>query len=210
MVFSTKEAKTFVESSSKYLSAGIVDNVNISEVKFNTSPQGNKFISITFMKNDSTVNMTAWEPKLFPGESQDSLKDKYLKIIYRLGQIVESFYPVGDPATECEVENFEQLAKWFIDAMENRDKTKLVRVKFVYNKDGYLTVPNYAKYRFIEPMEKPENWDKDPVEINDRDQLTRPIIADPVKSTANPFKSEIETQTTTVDTVEQPKGDLPF
>lgn len=212
-MFSTKEAKTFVESESKYLSAGIVDDVNIQEVKFGVSPNEKaEYISTTFVKNDSTVNMTVWKPKLFPGETEADLKNKYLKVLYRLNQIVEAFYPVGDPATECEANDFAQIAEWYIKAIEGRDKTKLTRTKFVYNKNGYLSVPTYAKYRFIEPMQKPENWPYSAVEIIDRDQIVRPITADPVKSSVNPFKVE-ETNTTTVESLDMQKSnvsDLPF
>lgn len=222
-MFSTKEAKAFVNSESKYLSAGIIDNVNVQEVKSGISPnKGSRFISITFVKNDSTVNTTFWEPGSFPSDTPDKVKEKFLRIMFRLTQIVEAYYPIGDPATECQVENFTQLSDWFINVMNARDKSKLARAKFVYNKEGYLALPSYAKYRFIEPMEKPENWTEAPVEIlTDKDVLIRPIIADPVKSNANPFTSD-QTQTTTVPTYtipeakqqpieqDQPKSDLPF
>lgn len=223
MLFSTKDAKAFVNSESKYISAGIVDNIDIQEVKSAISPnKGSKYISITFSKGESTVNTTIWEPGGF-SDTPEKVKEKFLKTMFRLTQIVEAYYPVGDPATECQVENFSQLSDWFINAMNNRDKSKLARAKFVYNKDGYLALPSYAKYRFIEPMDKPENWTEEPLEIfADKDVLVRPVIADAVQSTANPFKAAIvEPQTTTAPTYmtpeanmqplqDQPKSDLPF
>lgn len=199
-MFSTKEAKAFVNSESKFLSAGIVDNIDIKEIRQGVSPnKGSKYISVTFVKNDSTVNSTFWEPGSQPNDTQDKIKERFLKTMCRLTQIVESYYPVEDPMTECQVENFDQLASWFINVMNARDKSKLVRVKFVYNKDGYLSLPTYAKYRFIEPMDKPENWTEEPVTISDRDQMIRPVVADPVKSNANPFKAQTESKTTTAN-----------
>ena len=158
-MFSTKEAAAFILADNKYLSSGIVDDITISEVKYEKSPNGNKYISVTLSKDEATVNMTIWESKKFSSQETDAyLQKKCYTVMGRLQQIVKAYYPVNDPATECEVATFDDLANWFINAINNRDKSKLVRIKIVYDNKGFLSLPTYAKYTFIEPMAKPANW----------------------------------------------------
>lgn len=218
--FSTKAAKTFVESESKYLSAGIAEDVVIESARFETSPTGAKYITTNLKKGDSIVNMTTWEPKQWPGDTEDALKGKYLKVIYRLSQVLEAIYPVGDPILDFEGKDFSDIVQWYIGAVEKSDKTKLVRAKFTYSRKGYLTLPEYAKYRFVEPMVKPANWPYEDVAINDRDILVRPVIADAnTDATQNPFTPGATTMnattapqnTQTLATAQQPvASELPF
>ena len=53
-MYSTKNA---VESSngSSYMAAGIHDNVTISSVKTDKSPNGNEFLEITFVDKDGDI-----------------------------------------------------------------------------------------------------------------------------------------------------------
>ena len=62
-MYSTKNA---IESSngSSYMSAGIHDNVTLTEVKVDKSPNGNDFLEITFTdENGRTVTETEWQNK---------------------------------------------------------------------------------------------------------------------------------------------------
>ena len=64
------------------------------------------------------------------------------------------------------------------------DKTKKIRIKVVYNKSGYTTLPNYAQYTFVESMDIPT--DKSKIRILSIDTMERPQ-ADKEVVVNNPF-----------------------
>lgn len=80
--------------------------------------------------------------------------------------------------------SFEEFANEVVTYLNNADKSKLLRVKVVYNKDGYTTLPSYAKYTFIEPMVLPEGSASAIVELG-IDQFTKPVTADSEKTVTN-------------------------
>lgn len=93
------------------------------------------------------------------------------------------------------------------DMLNKVDKSKKLRVKVVYNDKGYTTLPNYAKYTFIEPMELAEGKASSIAMLN-IDQFTKPVVADKEVKNDNPFNatsSETNTQALT-----DPTNDLPF
>ena len=93
--------------------------------------------------------------------------------------------------------------------MNKVDKETLLRIKFVYNNRGFVTLPIYAKFQFIERMDTP----KSNIKILDKDQLIRPVVADTeVKVNtdylATPGTSLGSSENTTSTT--QVNSDLPF
>lgn len=210
-MYSTVEAKKFNQSTSKYMSGGINANVVLSNYRFDVSPTGKRFLEVTFENvNGQTVTKTEWEPLKWEGESEESFQKKQMNYAGRLAQIIDCYYT----ANEFSGASYEELAKWFISSLDSADKTKKLNVKVVYNDKGYPTLPTYSKYTFIEPAEKPETWSGKPLEIMGIDQITRPVIADQVTSTPNPFMAGAAT-TTAAPTFSQPVStapvsDLPF
>ena len=93
---------------------------------------------------------------------------------------------------------FEGWAKEVADYLNKADKSKLVRVKIVYDNKGYTTLPSYAKYTFIEPMTVSKE-NSAIVELG-IDNFTRPIIAD----------NEEVVDSLKVTTNEENPNDLPF
>ena len=79
------------------------------------------------------------------------------------------------------------------------NKNILLRVKIVYNKKGYTTLPNYCKFTFIEPMNLPEGEKSKIAELS-IDQFTKPVIADVETKDTNPL----------METSSDSAGDLPF
>lgn len=192
-MYSTKKAKEYNQVVSKFLSSGIHEDVVLESVRYGLSPnQGSKFIEIVYSKNGQTVAKTEWEPKRWGNQDEQEFENKNLNFIGRLQQILECFYDVNDPKLDCECETFEQLANWFIQLIDNRDKSKLLKLKVVYNKDGYACTPDYSKYSWIEPMDATEEWftavKREKMIIRGNDKIERPIVADKVQTVANPFQ----------------------
>lgn len=90
-------------------------------------------------------------------------------------QILNCYYK--DEELDFNGESFEQFAQWITDMLNKVDKSKKLRAKIVYNDKGYTTLPNYAKYTFIEPMELPEGQSSSIAMLN-IDQFTKPVVAD--------------------------------
>lgn len=216
-MYSTIAAKQFSQTTSKYLSGGIVNDVVLTGVKFETSPTGKKFIEIGFEKDGQIVTKTEWEPQRRAMDTDERMAEKERNLAGRLSCYVDCFYDSSTPGIEFEGSSYTELANWFINLMSKVDKTKKLNIKVVYNEEGYPTLPGYYKYTFIEPAEKPETWSKKPIEIRGIDQITKPVVADAAPTTSNPFQqptttaAPIQGATTTTVTDEQPIGyPLPF
>lgn len=217
-MFSTKKAKEYNQTLSKFLSVGIHENVDIESVKLGTSPnKGSKFIEIVYVKDGQTVTKTEWEPQRWGNQTDKEFDAKNHNFIGRLQQILECYYDANDPAIECECETFDQLANWFINLINNRDKSVLVRLKVVYNKDGYTCTPDYSKYAFIEPMSADETWfttvKREKMVIRSNDKMERPIVADKVQTVANPFQESTSTSVPEFGestSTQEVKEELPF
>lgn len=219
-MYSTTAARQYAQTTSKYLSGGIVKDAIISNCKFEVSPTGKEFIEITIEKNGQTVTKTEWKPQMTDRDTPESFTQKEMNMAGRLSQYIDCFYDATDPNLNFEGSSFTELANWFVSLISKADKTKKINVKVVYNDKGYPTLPTYYKYPFIEPAEKSEKWTKPAIEILGIDQITKPVIADTVAAVPNPFQQPTATSApiqgaTTVASdlpfaAEQPGSPLPF
>ena len=188
-------------TTTKVATAGINENVTFFKAESKKSPnQGNPFIELTFKTSDGLfVTHTEWAPTKFEGMSDADLEAKYDTQYARMLQILECYYP--EDQLNFNGETFVEFANWLVGLLENVDKSVLLRVKFVYNNKGFLALPSYAKFKFIERMDTKESL----IKILNKDQLTSPVPpAD--KETVNP--NPLNTSTT-VETTANPNG-LPF
>jgi len=196
-MYSKDRAANIVKKDVKFLSAGINEDVVLKEVKCELSPNNNYFLEIVFEKNGATLTHTEWEPVLNNfTTTQEQLQQKADNQYSRMLQILNCFYK--DEEINFNGETFKEFAKYVVDMLNAADKTKKLRVKVVYNDRGYTTLPKYAKYTFIEPMEMPEGKSSS-IAILGIDQLTKPVIADAEVPAGNPLNTETEK-----------KNDLPF
>lgn len=195
MLYSKDRAANISKSDIKYIPAGINENVLLQSAKYERSPKGKDFLEITFIKNGATLTHTEWEPKMADFiTTEEALQQKVDKQYSRMLQILTCFYP--ETALNFNGETFKEFAEWVVGLLNAADKNKKLRVKVVYNNKGYTTLPSYAKYTFIEPMELPEGETSAITELN-IDKFIRPVIADTETPTDNPFEpnTKIETQT---------------
>ena len=120
-------------------------------------------------------------------------------------QILNCYYK--DEELDFNGESFEQFAQWITDMLNKVDKNKKLRAKIVYNEKGYTTLPNYAKYTFIEPMELPEGQASSITMLN-IDQFTKPVVADKEVKNDNPFSTT--PVATNTQALTDKTDDLPF
>lgn len=200
MLYSKDRAVNIVKSDIKFIPAGINENVVLKSVKTDKSPNGNYFLEFTFEKDGATLTHTEWEPKM--GNfvtTQEQLEQKTDNQYSRMLQILTCYYPLD--ILNFNGESFKEFAEWIVQLLNAADKNKKLRVKVVYNNKGYTTLPSYAKYTFVEPMELPEGKKSAITQLN-IDQFTKPVVADVEKKEENPFAPQVE-ETKKTD-------DLPF
>ena len=200
-MYSTKQAIKSANTS-KYMSAGIKDNVKLAEVRVDKSPNGNDFIEITFSDEDGrTVTMTEWKNKINSWiKDETELQKNDDKQFGRILQILSCFYP--DEALQVELDSFSSMINWVNTMLGNVIATnKLLRLKIVYNNSGYTTTSHNGI--FIEPMDVTQTE----IEKLPRDRFERPVVADQEPST-DPLA--VPTSTSTPESTSENNDNLPF
>ena len=196
-MYSKERARQIIKNDIKYIPAGIQENVALRSARVTTSPQGNLFLEIVFEKDGATLIQTEWKPTQFGNMTVEDVQKKEDNQFSRMMQILLCFYK--DEELIFNSTTFEGWAKEISDYLNKADKTKLLRVKIVYNNKGYTTLPTYAKYTFIEPMTISKE-DSTIVELG-IDKFTRPIVAD---------KEEVVDPINTTTETEEDSNGLPF
>ena len=190
-MFSTELANKIetVEASGR-IPAGIIEDVVISEVRVETSKNGNVYIAFTFDKDGATASQTEWEPrKLSDMEVSRYLNSSINQVKHTL-QILECYYP--KEVLNFKGETFKEFANWVKALMDKADLSKKLRVKFVYKDNGYIELPKYCMYTFIEPMTVSKEESK--IAELSIDQFTKPIVADKEVPVINPLDTTTETK----------------
>lgn len=203
MGYSKKAAQEVSDFKSKYMPAGINENVTLDKVEVKTSPNGNKMFDITFVnESGQTAVHTEWEPKMAPWmKDKSDLERNQARQFKKMLQILLCFYK--DEQINFEGEDFMSFANYIATMLNAADKTKKLRLKLVYNKDGYTTIPTAVDDTFIEPMDVTESN----IKITAKDVVVRPVIADKEIKNDNPFTTP-EVATTTFNNSDP--NELPF
>lgn len=132
-----------------FLDAGIHENVALVGARKGTATNGNSFIELTFDKNGSKLKHTEFKPSVGSFMTEEMVNEKTTKQASRIMDILKCFYTEEQLAFDGEYDAF---TTWAVALLEGADKTKLVRIKAVYGRTGYVTLPPQAGYTFIEPM----------------------------------------------------------
>ena len=207
MGYSKKAAQEVSDFKSKYMPAGINENVRIDKVEVKTSPQGNKMFDITFInESGQTAVHTEWEPKMAPWmKDKSDLERNQARQYKKMMQILLCYYK--DEQINFEGESFAEFANWIATMINVADKSKLLRLKLVYNKDGYTTLPTAVDDPFIEPMTLADG-EEYKIKINAKDVVVRPVVADKEIKNDNPFMTTTPEVATAA--FSSPTSDLPF
>lgn len=183
MGYSKKAAQEVSDFKSKYMNAGINEGVSIDKVEVKVSPNGNKMFDITFINEQGqTAVHTEWEPKMAPWmKDKSDLERNQARQFKKMLQILMCYYT--DEQINFEGEDFMSFANYIATMLNAAGKTKKLRLKLVYNKDGYTTIPTAVDDTFIEPMDVAESK----IQITAKDIVVRPVIADKEVTVNNPF-----------------------
>lgn len=189
------------EFNSNYIPVGINDNITLKEVSVEKSPQGKDFLRVTFEnETDQTAEFTEWKNEKNMWVKTDAdLQNKDNQQFGRIIQLINCFTTTPD----VEINSFDEMIKWVKGILDPfiKDKKKL-RLKVIYNKNGYTQVSKYGTY--VEPMDVTESQ----IKLFKNDLLERPVKADAEKPAdplaTNPIK--VDTPVTETENVDE----LPF
>lgn len=187
MIYSTELANKIETTDvlkSKYLEAGIHNDVQLVGAEVDKSINGNTFLEVRFTKEGQELVHTEWESTKKPNESDEECQLRGSKQVKRIMQILGCFYP--KQLLTFTGSSYKEFVDWVANLLNAADKNILVKVKIVYNKKGYTTLPNYCKFTFIEPMNLPEGETSKIAELS-IDQFTKPIVADTEVKETNPL-----------------------
>lgn len=203
MGYSKEKAVKIEDFKSKYMPVGINENCSLVEASVKLSPTGKPILQINFENEDNQVLFhTEWEPRMGGFiDTVEKLDDNMNKQYRRMLEILLCFYK--DEEIDFNGEKFIDFANYVADKLNNADKSIKLRIKVVYNKDGYTTLPNSVSRKFIEPMTvSKENSE---IVIDPKyDIIVRPIVADK-ETTVETLPNTTNTQNTEVN-----DNDLPF
>ncbi len=208
MIYSTDLANqvtlTNNSNNTKYLEAGIHDNVKFTSVKTAVSPTGKNFIEFRFEKDGKELVHTEWEPKERVEDTEEQNQNKATNQVTRINRILRCFYP--KEVLNFTGSSYKEFTNWVVAMLNAANKDTLLKVKVVYNKDGYTTLPNYVKFAAIEPMNIPMGFYEEGKnesmirEITGIDLFVKPVVSDKETVEVNPLEVKQEA----------PSDDLPF
>ena len=208
MIYSTDLANqvtlTNNSNNTKYLEAGIHDNVKFTSVKTAVSPTGKNFIEFRFEKDGKELVHTEWEPKERVEDTEEQNQNKATNQVTRINRILRCFYP--KEVLNFTGSSYKEFTNWVVAMLNAANKDTLLKVKVVYNKDGYTTLPSYVKFAAIEPMNIPMGFYEEGKnesmirEITGIDLFVKPVVSDKETVEVNPL--EVKTEATS--------DDLPF
>lgn len=207
MIYSTDLANKITlnnSSNTKYLEAGIHDNVKFTSVKTAVSPTGKNFIEFRFEKDGKELVHTEWEPRERAEDTEEQNQNKATNQVTRINRILRCFYP--KEVLNFTGSSYKEFTNWVVAMLNAANKDTLLKVKVVYNKDGYTTLPSYVSFAAIEPMNIPMGFYEEGKnesmirEITGIDLFVKPVVSDKETVVVNPLEVKSEA----------PSDDLPF
>lgn len=183
-----------------YKDVGIHDNMELTEIKVDVSPKGNNFLAFTFSDPEGkTVSKTEWEPT---GPEDDVLLKKVQNQAKRIKHIMTKYMSEDATKIEIDTDNWTKYASTVKAKLDPLIKGIKVRVKAVYDNQGYVALPNYVP--FIERMDV----EKTSLDITSFDKMTRDA-PDRETQVSNPFDTS-STDVNKEQSTGQGAEELPF
>jgi hypothetical protein len=143
--------------SNRYMDVGINENVKMTSVEYKQTEK-TEFLAFYFENEDKAkLSHTEWKIRQSVPLAQMDTEAAalYLKLmneqIRRINAIVTTFIS-PEKFRKIEGETFEEFAKATIAALGTSFENVKVRIKVVYDKRNFTSLPKYTNYTWIEPM----------------------------------------------------------
>ena len=204
-MYSTKTATVNNnEFNSSYMPVGINENVTLKEVNVNKTPQGRDFLEIIFENEQGqTATMTEWKnEKNMWIKTDEDLQRRDNQQFGRILQVIDAVSSIGHD--DFEGSSFIEMINWVkqqIDHAVTNNESNFVRLKVIYDKNGYTQVSKNGI--FVEPM----NIEESQIKLWKNDLLERPVQPD---KEDDPLGSPNIGTSTPVTETKTGADDLPF
>ena len=151
---------------------GINENITLKEVNVNKSPNGRDFLEIIFENEQGqTATMTEWknEKNMWIKTDEDLQK----RDNQQFGRLLQNIDAVKGGHNDFEGSSFIEMITW-VKMCLNDGENNPVRLKVVYDKNGYTKVSNLGV--FVESMGVAK--DASQIKLWKNDLLERPVQPD--------------------------------
>ena len=192
-MYSTKTATTNnTEFTGSYMPVGINENVTLKEVNVNKTQNGRDFLEIVFENEQGqTATMTEWKNEKNMWIKTD--EDLQRRDDAQFGRILQVIDACNGGHIDFEGSSFVEMINWVKQQLLKKDE--LLRLKVVYDKNGYTKVSNLGV--FVEPMDVAKEQSQ--IKLWKNDLLERPVQPDkeddPLASTTVESTPVTETHT---------------
>jgi hypothetical protein len=168
---------------------GINENITLKEVNVNKTQNGRDFLEIIFENEDGqTATMTEWKNEKNMWIKTD--EDLQRRDDAQFGRILQVFDAVKGGHPDFEGSSFVEMINWVKANLADGENNK-VRLKVVYDKNGYTRVSNLGV--FVESMSVTESQ----IKLWKNDLLERPVQPDkeddPLGTTTAPVTADSNT-----------------
>jgi len=167
--------------SNRYMGPGIHENVEMTRVEYAKTEKGSEYLAFYFMnEKQEQLSHTEWKIKMNKPleEMEEGLVKFYTNItneqVSRIDRIVTTFIP-KETFQGVEADTFEDFANKTIAVLGDHYKGIKIRIKVVYDKRNYTSLPPYTNYRWIETMAI--SREKSEIEILGKDKMAKDIPA---------------------------------
>lgn len=200
-MYSTKTATiNNNDFNSQYIEVGINEDVKLQSVEVLKSPNNKDYIKFTFEKDGKTANFTEWKnEKNMWIKTDEDLQKRDDQQFGRILQLINCYY---NNVPDFEGNSFSEMINWVKTILnEQITKDKNLRLKVIYDKNGYTTVSKYGIY--VEPTSISK--ENSQIKLFKNDLLERPIVAD-----KEPVTDPLTSNSTPVNEDSTGANDLPF
>ena len=204
-MYSTKTATTNnTEFNSSYMPVGINENITLKEVNVSKTQNGRDFLEIIFEnENGQTATMTEWKNEKNMWIKTD--EDLQQRDNQQFGRILQVIDAANGSHTDFEGSSFVEMINWVKAQLEPAtnpaNMRQGMRLKVVYDKNGYTKVSNHGI--FVEPMGVAK--EESQIKLWKNDLTERPVVAD-----KEPAVDPLSGNTTPVTETPTGADDLPF
>jgi hypothetical protein len=162
--------------SNRYMDVGIHENVELVSVEYKETEK-TEFIAFYFEDEEKAkLSHTEWKVRQSVPLTQmePDVASLHLRLvndqIRRINSIVTTFIP-EENFRKVNADTFADFCKSTIAVLGDAYKGKKVRIKVVYDKRNFTSLPKYTNYTWIESMTIPK--EESEIKIFSNDRLTK-------------------------------------
>jgi hypothetical protein len=178
MLYNVTEDLQKKNVSNRYMDVGIHENVELVSVEYKQTEK-TEFIAFYFEDEEKAkLSHTEWKVRQSVQSTKEGLDANtlYLRLvndqIRRINAIVTTFIP-EEEFRKVKADTFKEFCESTIAMLGDSYKGVKVRIKVVYDKRNFTSLPKYTNYTWIERMTIPK--EESEIKIFSSDRLSKSV-----------------------------------